>query len=63
MPAVEWHFPSDPAIDDVLQMEPQDKGGKRRRTRRSEREGESRPKTPAGKRGEGSGSRPRQVSC
>ncbi|KAM5531877.1 hypothetical protein V8D89_014431 [Ganoderma adspersum] len=63
MPAVEWHFPSEP--EESRQLEPEDKARRRRRSRRPEyierSESKSRPKTPTtGRRTEGSSSRSRQ---
>ncbi|PIL31563.1 hypothetical protein GSI_06265 [Ganoderma sinense ZZ0214-1] len=64
MPAVEWHFPSEP--DESRQLEPEDKPRRRRRSRHPEYvergESKSRPKTPTtGRRTEGSSSRSRQL--
>ncbi|KAI1793958.1 hypothetical protein LXA43DRAFT_971602 [Ganoderma leucocontextum] len=64
MPAVEWHFPSEP--EEPRQLEPEEKPRRRRRSRRPEyierSESKSRPKTPTtGRRTEGSSSRSRQA--
>ncbi|TBU62059.1 hypothetical protein BD310DRAFT_990344 [Dichomitus squalens] len=66
MPAVEWHYPSEP--DEPRQLEPEDKPRRRRRSRRPEyierSESKSRPKTPtSARRTEGSGSRRQAVSA